>query len=93
MRYSSNVKKVHKRSSLFSIFTVANKNRIPRAMSFVKAIAASEENLVRFGVINANPNQPAARLINSPESARSQGLVKDICINLTISGVKLLVNS
>ena len=80
-------------SKSFSILTTTNKSSILKKISPVKAITPSTEiMLAKFGVMNATPNQPADRLINNPERARSHGLVKKICTDSTLTKLDMYVN-
>lgn len=68
-----------------SIFTAANKNIVPKIISLVNVkINKGGETLAKMGVINATPNQAAARFVNNPDSTLNHGLVKNISINLII---------
>lgn len=70
-------------SNSSSIFTAANKNIIPKTISLVNVkINKDGEILAKMGVMNAIPNQAAARFVNNPDSTLNHGLVKNISIIL-----------
>lgn len=68
--------------SCLSIRVVANRNTIPKTMSFVnKNIVSMTEKSERLGVIKATANQAAERLPETAESAfKNASFVFDISL-------------
>lgn len=75
-----NINKIHL-SKPSSSLTAIHKQNIPNMISFVNANFTSVNDVsAKLGVINAAPNQAEAKLINNPERAFNQGLVRNISI-------------
>lgn len=86
----SKIYKIHSSSSS-SIFAVANKQTIPKMISFVKVKNTKiEDKSTKFGVIKAKANQPAERLPKRLEYALSHGLVKSLSIRFTLPNILTL---
>ena len=73
--------KIHNFSKYFSNLTANTRNNVPKKMSYVN----SQNPAVFLGSkklneITAAPNQPAERLMDSPDKALSQGLVNNFVI-------------
>ena len=69
-------------SKISSILTDINNEIIPDKRYLIKTtIPLRDVVSANAGTMNTAPNQPAARLVNNPESTLNQGLVKIIPIH------------
>ena len=83
---------IHNCSNNSSAFTEAPKKNIPKNKFHVNTAIVLRLISTIFGAINTSAKYPAEKLTNNPEKARSQGLVKNLLIKITVTNNSRIYN-